>query len=157
MKRAVWIGLALGLFALAWPLLYPVYLIHSTRKDNEGNYERHRDRYEAILATLKKLEVPERRMAFFFVAENRDPSSLRPLKEMELNNERHHYIKSGRHLDVVWHQDGALVATFYNKDLGAFGGTWVTIHSPVNPNATQVVPLGSFKQVAPNWWAGHID
>ena len=137
--------------------LYPIYLIHSYRWENEGDYARRRERYEALIASLAKLPVPGSRMAFFYVDADRTPSSLRPLKAEELIKERFDFIKTGCCLQVGWPDDGSIVAVFYNKDLGPFGGLFGTIHSPVIPSAAQLGFRGVFKQVAPNWWAGHFD
>lgn len=160
MKHLSWIRLLLVILflgALGLPLYYPVLYIHYTRWTNEDDYPKRKDRYEAIVAALKKQEIPERRMACFSISVDRDPASLKRIKDEDVNNDRFELHKSGRSLDVAWLQDGSIVATFYNKDLWGFGGTFVTIHSPISPSSAQIGLQGVFKQVAPVWWAGHID
>jgi hypothetical protein len=157
-RRRFWVVI-LGLSALGYVgwRLSPLGVIYTHRRENDGNYGQHSFQYEAILANLKKLEMPDRRAAYFYIAADRNPSSLRRLEHEELNKERFNFIKTGCYLELSWLEDGSVVAVFYNKDLGPFGGTFGTIHSPVIPSSAQVGLIGQFKQVAPNWWAGHFD
>jgi hypothetical protein len=155
-RRWLWIVPGLLLLGYIGWRVSPAGLIYTHRWENEGDYERRRDRYEAILAALGGLKIPDGQIAHFYVDAERNPDSLRRLKVEELNDERFDFIKTGRYLQVSRTSDGSLVAVFYNKDLGPFGGIFGTIHSVSPPSATLGLQ-GIFKKVAPNWWAGHFD
>ena len=147
----------LVLGAVCYPVYYPVLLIHYTRWINEDDYPRRKDRYEVIIAALKKMELPGPSIVCFYIAADREPSSLRRLKDEEVNRERFDFTKTGSCAQASRLEDGSIIAIFFNKDLGPFGGTFVTIHSPIIPSSAQIGLQGVFKEVAPNWWAGHID
>src|SRR5687767_10997576 len=126
---AVLLLLVMGV-GVSIPFLHIVYL----RWDNEGEYARRKDRYDALLAKLLLEKAPGHRTATFVVGADRDPASLRPLPP-DAHDERFMALKEGRCVEVHWMDDDSRRAVFVNRDLGAFGGTLGLIYSVPPPQA----------------------
>ena len=107
-------------------------------RQNLSEYERHRDRYDAIVNNLSGMKLDPGRGYRFLISHDLDPTTLRDAESSE-----------ERSILVFREPDGLLMAMFPTRDFGHLGCYWLYYsNQPVQLNFGEKAT-----QVAPNWWA----
>jgi hypothetical protein len=128
----------LGILLIGGPRLW------WAKRQNEAEYDRRRDRYDAIAASIAARNFDPGRLYFFAVSSDRDPASLAADPA-----DRERLWVENRLIQVMRDLDGRLTISFMTEDFGHLGSYWLTYCDR---------PIKHFRQeratpVAPNWWA----
>ena len=128
---------------LGIPLIWGPRLWWANRQ-NLSEYDRHRVRYDAIVARLSDWKFEPGQRNLFTVSVDLDPASLKPVDFATGEN-----WSEGQSIQV-WREPGnRLTVQFLTKDFGHLGQYWLYYCSyPI-----QVNPGEKATPIAPNWWA----
>ncbi|HVE41425.1 MAG TPA: hypothetical protein VNM14_16140 [Planctomycetota bacterium] len=127
---------------LSLPLIW-VPRLWWAKRQNEAEYDRRRDRYDAIVASIAARKFDPGRIYHFEVSPDRDPATLAadPTDHERLWTENR-FIRAWRD------EDGKLTIWFLTRDFVHLGSYWLTYC-----NRPMIFLQERATPVAPNWWA----
>lgn len=121
---------------------------------NRGEYGRHHDRYDAIVAALRSKVMAPSHPRTFYITPEKDPATLRevdPEKEPDL-------FWRDREREIIWVQlepSGRFVVKICTYSMG-HAGVYGLVYSSTSPPPGDIERSfgadGHVAQVAPNWW-----